>query len=244
MALLDVVQWDNQKGDIIYKFPEGAVSLGAQLIVKEGQEAIFFREGKALDSFGPGRHTLKTGNIPILEKLINLPFGGKTPFPAEVYYINKSEVPNLKWGTKQPIQLLDPIYNIAVPLRAFGAYSIKSRTPRPPDHGHRHLAGLQHRGHRHGAARPDHPAEAPGPHRRDHDQAEHHHPETRRLLRRDRRGRQGEDAATISPASASSWCASPSSRSISPKRTSRSSGSRRPWRTRPRSTSWARTITR
>jgi len=125
MALLDVVQWDNQRGDIIHKFPEGAISLGAQLIVKEGQEAVFFREGKALDSFGPGRHTLKTGNIPILEKLINIPFGGKSPFPAEVYYINKAEIPNLKWGTKQPIQFLDPTYNIAIPLRAFGAYSIR-----------------------------------------------------------------------------------------------------------------------
>ena len=125
MALMDVVQWDNQKGDIIHKFPEGAISLGAQLIVKENQEAVFFKEGKALDSFGPGRHTLKTGNIPILEKLINLPFGGKTPFPAEVYYINKSEIPNLKWGTKQPIQFLDPTYKIAIPMRTFGSYSIR-----------------------------------------------------------------------------------------------------------------------
>ena len=116
MALIDVVQWDNQKGDVIHKFPEGAISLGAQLIVMEHQEAIFFREGRALDSFGAGRHTLKSGNIPILEKLVNLPFGGKTPFPAEVYYLNKSEIPNLKWGTKQPIQLLDPVYNIAIPL--------------------------------------------------------------------------------------------------------------------------------
>jgi membrane protease subunit (stomatin/prohibitin family) len=130
MALLDVVQWDNQRGDIIHKFPEGAISLGAQLIVKEGQQAVFFREGKALDSFGPGRYTLKTGNIPLLEKLINLPFGGKSPFPAEVYYINMAEVPNLKWGTKQPIQFLDPIYQIAIPLRAFGSYSIRVQDPK------------------------------------------------------------------------------------------------------------------
>lgn len=130
MALLDVVQWDNQRGDIIHKFPEGAISLGAQLIVKEGQQAVFFREGKALDSFGPGRYTLKTGNIPLLEKLINLPFGGKSPFPAEVYYINMAEIPNLKWGTKQPIQFLDPIYQIAIPLRAFGSYSIRVQDPK------------------------------------------------------------------------------------------------------------------
>lgn len=125
MALLDLVEWNNAPGEVIYRFPEGQVSLGAQLIVKENQEAIFFREGRALDSFGPGRHTLKTGNIPILEKLVNLPFGGKSPFPAEVYFINKTEIPNLKWGTRQAMQILDPIYNLAVPVRAFGSYSIR-----------------------------------------------------------------------------------------------------------------------
>ena len=125
MALLDVVEWNNAPGEVINRFEEGAIAIGSQLIVKEGQEAIFFKNGQALDAFGPGRHTLKTGNIPILEKLINLPFGGKTPFPAEVYFINKTEIPNVKWGTKQPMQLMDPIYNIPVPIRAFGSYAFK-----------------------------------------------------------------------------------------------------------------------
>jgi len=125
MALLDVVQWDNKPGEVINRFEEGAIAIGSQLIVKEGQEAIFFKNGQALDSFGPGRHTLTTGNVPILEKLINLPFGGKTPFPAEVYFVNKTEIPNLKWGTKHPMQLLDPVYHIPVPIRAFGSYSIR-----------------------------------------------------------------------------------------------------------------------
>jgi membrane protease subunit (stomatin/prohibitin family) len=125
MALLDVVEWKNKPGEIIYRYPEGAISMLAQLIVMENQEAVFFREGRALDALGPGRHTLKAGNIPILEKLVNLPFGGKSPFPAEVYFINKTEIPNLKWGTKQPIDLQDPLYNIAVPIRAFGNFSIR-----------------------------------------------------------------------------------------------------------------------
>jgi len=125
MALLDVVQWNNSPGEVINRFKEGDIAIGSQLIVKEGQEAIFFKDGQALDSFGPGRHSLKTGNIPILEKLINLPFGGKTPFPAEVYFVNKTEIPNLKWGTKQAIPLLDPVYNISVPIRAFGSYSLR-----------------------------------------------------------------------------------------------------------------------
>ncbi|HEY1405354.1 MAG TPA: SPFH domain-containing protein [Spirochaetota bacterium] len=130
MALIDVVQWSGGKGELIYRFPEGAISLGGQLIVAENQEAILFKEGRALDSFAPGRHTLKTGNIPILEKLINLPFGGSTPFPAEIYFINKTEVPGLKWGTKQPIQLIDPVYNVGVPVRAFGSYSIRVKDAR------------------------------------------------------------------------------------------------------------------
>jgi len=125
MALIDVVDWNNNKGEIIYRFPEGAVSLGAQLVVREGQEAIFFKDGQALDTYGPGKHTLKTGNIPILEKLVNLPFGGKSPFPAEIYFISKTEITDMKWGTKVPIQILDPEYQIPIPVRAFGSYSIR-----------------------------------------------------------------------------------------------------------------------
>jgi membrane protease subunit (stomatin/prohibitin family) len=131
MALLDVVQWDNKPGEVIFKFDEGAIAMGSQLIVKEGQEAIFFKNGQALDSFGPGRHTLTTGNIPIIEKLINLPFGGKSPFPATVYFINKTEIPNMKWGTKQPMQLMDPVYNLPVPIRAFGSYSVRITDIKP-----------------------------------------------------------------------------------------------------------------
>jgi len=125
MALLDVVEWTNKPEEVINRFKEGDIAIGSQLIVKEGQTAILFKNGQALDSFGPGRHTLKTGNIPILEKLINLPFGGKTPFPAEVYFVNITEITNMKWGTKQVMDLLDPIYNIPVPIRAFGSYGIK-----------------------------------------------------------------------------------------------------------------------
>lgn len=130
MALLDVVRWDPASGEILAAFPEGAIALGGQLIVRENQEAILFKEGRALDSFRPGRHTLKTGNLPILEKVVNLPFGGQTPFPAEVYFIVKTEIPNLKWGTKSPILLQDPLYNVAVPVRAFGSYSIRVKDAR------------------------------------------------------------------------------------------------------------------
>lgn len=125
MALFDVVQWDNKPGEVICRFEEGAIALGSQLIVKEWQEAVISWNGQLLDSFGPGRHTLSTGNIPLLEKLLNLPFGGKSPFPAELYFVNRAEIPNMKWGTKQPMRIMDPVFNLPVPVRVFGSYSVR-----------------------------------------------------------------------------------------------------------------------
>ena len=78
MALIDRVKYDGKPDDLVWKFPAEDLSTATQVIVNESQEAVFFKSGKALDVLGPGRHTLSTGNIPILEKLVNLPFGGKT----------------------------------------------------------------------------------------------------------------------------------------------------------------------
>ncbi|PJZ66611.1 hypothetical protein CH371_00395 [Leptospira wolffii] len=124
MALIDVIKYDGSPGEIVWKFPRTDISTFGQLVVNESQEAIFFKEGKALDVFGPGTHTLKTGNVPILEKLVNLPFGGQTPFTAEVVYVNKSLI-QLKWGTPAPVQVEDPKYTITLGLRANGTYNIK-----------------------------------------------------------------------------------------------------------------------
>ena len=95
------------------------------MIVNESQEAVFFKNGKALDIFGPGTHTLSSGNLPLLRSLINLPFGGQTPFSAEVWYINKTVKRDLKWGTYGPIQLIDPLYNYPVSVRAFGTWGMR-----------------------------------------------------------------------------------------------------------------------
>ncbi len=130
MALIDVVDWQNKEGEILYRFPEGDVVMGAQLIVREHQIAFFMKEGKLADALGPGRHTLESKNIPILEKLVNLPFGGKSPFPAEIFFLNNTIIPDLKWGTPQPIQIMDPEFNLAIPVRAFGSYSIKLKDPK------------------------------------------------------------------------------------------------------------------
>ena len=115
MAIIDRIKYDgNSNGSqwLSYKCPSEQFVLGSQLIVNQGQEALFFKGGEALDLFGPGTHTLSTGNLPILNKLVNLPFGGKTPFSAEIYYINKTANLDMKWGTSTPIPLEDPKYGL------------------------------------------------------------------------------------------------------------------------------------
>lgn len=126
MTIIDRIKYEADSDDIfIWKFPSDQLRLGAQLLVNQSQEAIFFKNGIALDIFGPGRHTLSTNNIPLLDKLINLPFGGQTPFIAEVWYINKAEKRDLKWGTNKPIQVIDPIYHYPINVRAFGSWGIQ-----------------------------------------------------------------------------------------------------------------------
>ncbi len=90
MALIDVVKWDEPGDLLVWKFPNSELSTMTQLIVNASQDAILFKDGTPLDTFGAGRHTLSTNNIPILNKLVNLPFGGKSPFAAEVWFVNKA----------------------------------------------------------------------------------------------------------------------------------------------------------
>ena len=104
MALLDRIKYSPESDDAIaWKFPSDNIRLGSQLTVNQSQEAIFFKEGKALDIFGPGRHNLETHNLPILHRLVNLPFGGETPFSAEIWFVNKTIVGGIKWGTARRV---------------------------------------------------------------------------------------------------------------------------------------------
>ena len=98
--------------------------MGAQLVVQETQEAVFFRDGKALDVFGPGRHTLTTQNIPLLTKVLSLPFGGTSPFRVAVVYVNKRTFLDQKWGTREPVVFRDTELGM-VRLRAFGNYAYR-----------------------------------------------------------------------------------------------------------------------
>jgi membrane protease subunit (stomatin/prohibitin family) len=132
MAILDLIEHpDEYANEIVARVPEtgsGEFRLGSQLVVRESQRAVFFRDGKALDVFGPGRHTISTNNIPLLTGLIGLPFGGSTPFRAEVYFVSMREFIDLKWGTVQPAVYRDTELGM-IRLRAFGSYSMRVADP-------------------------------------------------------------------------------------------------------------------
>ncbi len=125
----EIIEWLDDTGkEIVHREPQtgsGEFRIGSQLVVRESQEAVFFRDGKAMDTMGPGRHTLTTQNIPLLAELAGMAFEGEgSPFRAEVYYVNKKTFTDMKWGTKEPIIFRDKELAM-VRLRAFGQFSIK-----------------------------------------------------------------------------------------------------------------------
>ena len=125
MAIVDVVKYNGGPDVLAWKYPSEELGTWTQLIVNESQEAILFKGGKALDVFESGRHTLSTANIPVLNKIVNLPFGGRSPFTAEVWYINKLFSLDIKWGTATPIQIQDPKYGVFVPIRSNGMFGVQ-----------------------------------------------------------------------------------------------------------------------
>jgi excisionase family DNA binding protein len=126
--IFDIIEYPNEmRNEIVHRFPEsgpGDFRIGSQVIVRESQVAVFYRDGAALDTFGPGRHTITTMNIPLLINLIGKLFNEKTPFPAEVYFVSMREFTDQKWGTPQPIIVRNPGMGLGVALlQGFGTFS-------------------------------------------------------------------------------------------------------------------------
>ena len=132
--IFDVIEYPNEmRNEIVHRFPEegpGNFRIGSQLIVRESQSAVFFRDGNALDVFGPGRHTITTANIPVLTSWLGKLFNDRTPFPAEVYFVSMREFADRKWGTPQPIIVRNPNMGLGVALlQGFGSYSFQVSDP-------------------------------------------------------------------------------------------------------------------
>jgi excisionase family DNA binding protein len=128
--IFDVVEYRSEMMDeIVRRFPETGVAdlrIGSQVIVRESQKAVFFRDGRALDTFGPGRHTIATANIPLLVDFVGKAFGDRTPFTAEVFFVSVREFADRKWGTPQPIIVRNPGMGLGVALlQGFGTYSFQ-----------------------------------------------------------------------------------------------------------------------
>ena len=127
--LMEVLEFLDNSGDIMVKrVPHDGpaeIKYGAQLTVRESQEAVFFRDGKSLDVFTAGRHVLKTQNIPKITKWVtSFGYGEDSPFRSEVYFVGKQLFPNLKWGTSEPILFRDSELKM-IRIRSFGSYSIQ-----------------------------------------------------------------------------------------------------------------------
>ncbi len=129
---MEVIEWFDKTGEeILHRYPEegsGAIKFGAQVIVRENQAAVFFRDGKGFDVLGPGRHTLSTKNLPILTKVLSLPWGFTSPFRCEVCFVNQKVFTNMRWGTKDPVAFKDRDLGL-IRLRAFGTFTMQVTQP-------------------------------------------------------------------------------------------------------------------
>ncbi|MBR2440447.1 MAG: SPFH domain-containing protein [Lentisphaeria bacterium] len=125
-----VIQMDMDNNCFIWKHPVENFYTGSQLIVHESQEAVFFMNGEALDSFGPGRHTLTTQNMPMVSGIFNKVTGDRTPFHCEVYFINKTHQMAIKWGTSTKMEYVEPSYGFPIKLGASGEMCLKAANAR------------------------------------------------------------------------------------------------------------------
>ncbi len=129
-GLASVIKYEGDNETLIWKHPVEDFNMGSQLIVHESQEAIFFRDGQALDLFGPGRYTLETQQLPILEKLYDVPSGSDQTFHSEVYFVNKTVQMAIKWGTPDKVRFIDPLTSAPLEIGASGELNLQVKDSR------------------------------------------------------------------------------------------------------------------
>lgn len=125
MEITSIIKYEGDNSTFVWKHPKEDFATSSQLIVHESQEAIFFLNGQPMDSFGSGRYTLETANIPILQKIKNIPTGGVSPFHCEVYFVNKVEQMAIRWGTDSKVQYIEPTYGFPLAIGANGEMSLR-----------------------------------------------------------------------------------------------------------------------
>ncbi len=124
-GLASIIKYEGDNETLVWKHPIEDFNMGSQLIVHESQEAIFFRDGQALDLFSAGRYTLETQQLPLLEKLYHLPTDTEGTFHSEVYYINLATQMGVKWGTDSKVRLFDPASGLHIEIGASGEFNIR-----------------------------------------------------------------------------------------------------------------------
>jgi len=128
---IDIIEWtDDSRDTIVWRFPrfQNEIKMGAKLVVRESQAAVFVNEGQVADVFAPGTYTLQTQNMPILSTLKGWKYGFDSPWKAEVYFVSTRQFTDMKWGTQNPIIVRDAEFGM-VRLRAFGAYAVRVVDP-------------------------------------------------------------------------------------------------------------------
>lgn len=125
MDIFKIIKYEGDNTTLVWKFPGEDFSTLSQLIVHESQEAVFFKDGKILDIFGAGRYTLHSQNIPLIRKLVGIPFSGESPFHCEVYFVNKAVSMDVRWQIPSPIPIQDIIYKVILPISAKGQFAVQ-----------------------------------------------------------------------------------------------------------------------
>ena len=124
-GLVSIIKYDGDNETLVWKHPAEDFKMGTQLIVHESQEAVFFKDGRALDVFGPGRYTLETQRLPLLDRFFKLPSDTEKTFHSEIYYINTATQMGIKWGTDSKIRLLEPVSGIPIEIGACGEFNVR-----------------------------------------------------------------------------------------------------------------------